>query len=77
METDDRIFEIDLKESNLHISFDRKGQLIHSSDSSKKVSIYRFYDVYYVVVGEWCYWVDSEGIELPDDYCTWRSGMFV
>ena len=77
METEDKIFEVYLKESDLHISFDRKGQLIHRSDSSQQVNIRRFYDVYCVDVGEWRYWIDSEGIELPDEYCTGKSGMFV
>lgn len=77
METDDKTFEVYLKESDLHISFDRKGQLIYRSDSSQQVSIRRFYDVYCVDVGEWRYWIDSEGIELPDEYSTGKSGMFV
>lgn len=36
METDDKIFEIYLKESDLHIAFDRNGQLIHGSDSKTR-----------------------------------------
>lgn len=77
MEIDDKTFEIHLKELDLHIAFDRGGQLIQSSDSSKQVRITRFYDVYCVDADGWRYWLDSEGNGLPKDYRTSRSGMFV
>ena len=77
MEIDNKILETYLKEVDLNIAFDKTGQLIRSSDSSKRVLIIRFYDVYYVEVADWMFWIDSEGIELPDEYYTVKSGFFV
>ena len=76
MEETNQIIEIDLKEDGFHIAFDRSGQLVRCSDSSRQVWILTFKDVYRISA-EYYYWVDSQGKEVIDTLYSQKSCMFL